>query len=204
MTVEYDEPATPAAHEIHVLRIPRPRPERTLGVRLTLDVHLLDDESSAMTRLRNLHRDGWIHLVRASVMDLETARASDPAKRAELQRSQDEFVEEIGVWILGQSRLGVDTMAGSDDDGGRWDRLWPVLFPNKDRRSTNDQTVRDAMHIDTAMRYGSNAFLTREKQLVARAEAVAAAFDHFGIWTPEHAVDVVNRLKHRHDARAAR
>jgi hypothetical protein len=162
---------------------------------------LLDDELPAMTDLRALHRDGWIHIVRASVMDLETSRARNPAKRAELRRNQGEYVEEMGAWILGQSRLGIDTMLGSDDDTGRWDRLWAVLFPNKDRTATNDQTVRDAMHIHTAIRYGSNAFLTREKELLARAGAVATEFNHFGIWTPEHALEVVKRLKGKHDFR---
>lgn len=154
-----------------------------------------------MSRLRELHRGGWIHIMRASVMDLETSRAQDPGKLVELRSLQGEFIEETGVWVLGHSRLGVDTMLGSGADASGWERLWTVLFPHKQRTATNDQTVRDAMHIHTAMRSGSNAFLTREKQLLSRAPEISAEFNSFGIWTPEHGLDVVERLKERHDAR---
>ena len=57
------------------------------------------------------------------------------------------------------------------------------------------------MHIDAALRVGVNLFVTRDGAVLAKAGALAAAFNGFRALTPEDALAFVHRMKHRYDVR---
>ena len=123
--------------------------------------------------------------------------------RARLQSLAGEYVEHLGVWVLGQSRLGVDTVLGSDEDAARWDRVWAVLRPDVNRATARQQHIRDAMHVDTAIRYGANLLVTRDAGLLRRDDALREAFDGFRIYDPERALAFARRMLERHQRRRA-
>ena len=174
----------------------------TLGLRFVIDTNLLTDDSAEMEELRELHRAGWIELNRTNAMDIDLSRAIGE-KRPRLQTAASEYVEHLGVWVLGQSRVGVDTMLGSEADANRWDRVWAVLRPDVDRATARPQHIRDAMHVDTAIRYGANLLVTRDKALLRRDQVVHDAFDGFRIYDPPRALSFARRMMERYEYRQA-
>ena len=51
-----------------------------LGLRFVIDTNLIDNETSPMNKLWDLHRSHMIELLRTDVMDTELARTEDPEK----------------------------------------------------------------------------------------------------------------------------
>jgi hypothetical protein len=142
--------------------------------------------------------------MRTDAMDTELstakATADDPDKRARLLGLSAPLQEQLGAWVLGHSRLG-SSVLGNADDQAVWDRVWDTIHPGKDRATARDNNVKDAMHVWTAIRYGSDAFVTLDEGLLKRADAVRSAFDGFNIWTPTQALAYVERRKQRYQRR---
>ena len=185
-------------------RVPDREPGRGPG--LTIDTNLIDLDRGGpeMARLRELDEDGWIQLMRTDAMDTEISKASEP-KRSDLLELSAPYQEQLGVLVLGHSRLG-SAMPGGPDDQAMWDKVWEVIHPGKDRATAREDHVKDAMHVWTSMRYGSTGLVTLDGTgpkpgLLDSAEAVKAAFNGFPIWTPAQALAYVERRKARHDAR---
>jgi hypothetical protein len=63
--------------------------------------------------------------------------------------------------------------------------VFSVLFAGADRSATTSNNQRDAMHVATAIRYGYNGFLTRERRLLNEANPARAGFNGFRILDPE-------------------
>jgi hypothetical protein len=166
------------------------------GWQLVIDTNTVDYEGEAMVELRRLHTDGWINLTRTDTMDTELEGAKDPAKRADLLALSSEYVEHLGPFVLDHSRPD-SSVGGSDEDEARLASVFAVLFPGADRAATTPNNVRDAMHVATAIRYGANAFVTRDGNHLRRDTQVRAAFNDFGIYSPERAVVTARRLVER-------
>jgi len=183
--------------------------EDRLSIRLVLDTNLADpaQDPPEMVALRALDVEGWIQLWRTDAMDTELASSADPDKRTRLLGHSAQLPEQLGVMVLGHSRLG-SCVAGSDADSAMWDRVWDTIHPGKDRATARENDVKDALHVWTAMRYGSDGFVTMDgsgpgKGLLDRAGAVKVEFDGFNIWSPAQALAYVERRKHRHQFRVA-
>ena len=74
----------------------------------------------------------------------------------------------------------------------------PTPVPPRGPRATN---AGNATHIAAALRVGVNLFVTRDGPVLAKAGALAAAFNGFRVLTPEDALAFVHRMKHRYDVR---
>lgn len=171
-----------------------------LGLVLYFDTNFAGDSSDAACELRALDRDGWIDLARTDTVDTELGGATDETRRAALLAETNGYVESMGPMVWDHSRRGHAVWA-NDDDSERLDRVHSILFPNTDRHARTGwakRKLRDAMHVATAIRYGANAFITRDEQdLVSKSDEIAAAFDGFQIMPPEMAQAFVRRRKNR-------
>ncbi len=175
-----------------------------LGLMFYVDTNFVDDEAPAAEALRQLHRDGWINLQRTDTLDTELSDASDASKRDSLLRASSGYVESFGPVVVGHSRMG-HALIGSEEDGARLDLAYRTLFPSpadpnqSARRATRKQ--RDAMHLATAIRYGCNGFITRDRDFHSKAVVIAATFDDFRVMTPEDASAFVRRVVARYEHR---
>jgi hypothetical protein len=182
------------------------RTENRLSIRLTVDTNLIGDDRGGpeMAALWELDAGGWIQLMRSDGMDTELRKAKptpdDPNKAARLLGLSAPLQEQWTPWVLGFSELGRTTMLGTEADQSEWDLVWETINPGKDRTTARRQDVFDAMHVWSAIRNGSDAFVStdgdgKDKGLIDRAEAVRSTFDGFNIWTPVRALAHVERRK---------
>ena len=58
------------------------------------------------------------------------------------------------------------------------------------------------MNVATAIRYGATCFVTNERKLLNKCEAVKHAFDGFVIYDPAKAVETVLRFKAKWEVRS--
>lgn len=152
----------------------------------TFDTHLVDCESPAMDRLRALDLAGWIYLSRTDTVDTELARAKPAGKKLALLALSAPYVENLGPIVLNSSRLDHAVYA-NEADAARLDAVFRILWPNTDRYSTSRMAgnkLRDAQHIATSIRIGATGFLTREKDLLKRRDAIRTAFGGFDLLDP--------------------
>jgi len=86
-------------------------------ITFAIDVHLLDDATPAMDRLRHLDADSKVKLVRTDTVDTELDRATDPDKRERLFGASAEYEKVQGPAVFGDSRF--DHAVYGDDDETR-------------------------------------------------------------------------------------
>jgi hypothetical protein len=176
-----------------------------LGLRFYFDTNFVDDQTPAAMELRSLHDAGWIGLQRTDTVDTELAGDEDEERRTALLATSAEYVESFGPGIVGHSRTN-HAVTASVDDRVRLNAVYAILFPGSDRRDSSTGRargkLRDAMHVATAIRYGADGFITRDRRdLLRKADQIAAAFDSFRIVPPEVALAFVRRMKQRWDVR---
>ncbi len=150
-----------------------------------LDQHVLDAPDAA--DLRRLGREGWVRLQVTDTAHLETSGTSDPVKRAELEQTLGDYPTAMGTFSVGHSMVGLFVI-GSDADAARFDEVYATVWPNNNRDEDGDcrtgmgrSRFRDALHIETAIRYGGTGFVTEDVRLQRRAAAVAEKFRGFRI-----------------------
>jgi hypothetical protein len=163
----------------------------------------VDGTTPAEIELRRLHTEGWIELVLTDVTRTEWL-AANPDKRQQLEDLALGYAEYHGPLVLGHSRLG-SAVLGSPEDRERLERVFAALVPGTDLKSARTQDVRDAMNVATAIRYGTNGFITRDgigkdRGVLHSARAIRAAFDDFSILSPEQALAFVERMMRRWQA----
>lgn len=170
-----------------------------LGLSFVLDTHLIDDPAAAMENLRQMHNAGWLDLTRTDVMDTELSTANAD-HRAVLLSLSGNLIEHLGPAVPDHSRLG-SAVIGSQIDSDRVDSVFSTLFPGADRATARRQHVCDAMNVATAIRYGATGLLTRERRLLNKSATIRQRFNGFFLNTPERALEVALRLKHRYEVR---
>lgn len=153
---------------------------------LYIDTNIIDAADDASVYLRRLWRERWIYLQKTDVMDTELASAPDD-RRDRLAKASAPYPEALGAFVLNHSRLNYAVL-GSGEDERRLADVFGLLFPNVDRSAARSNHHRDAMHIATAIRYGADGFVTRERRLLNKAERVAGFYNGFVIYSPEEAV----------------
>jgi len=170
-----------------------------LGFRFALDTNIFGRSSSGATfYLIEAARYRWIDLAKGDAADTELEATPNSDDRERLLLESAPFIELLGPIVLNHSRRN-HAVLGSDSDTVSLDKVIRVLFGDDDprlpgaRRAT--QRLRDAMHVETAKRYGCSGLITRDrKDLLRRAVEVNEELDGFLVLSPEDALRLVHRF----------
>jgi predicted nucleic acid-binding protein len=175
-----------------------------LGRIFFIDTNFVDDETPAAVRLRELATQGWISLQKTDTLDTELQRRQEPTSRRELLAAAESYVEAFGTGRWDNSRRDRAMWAG--EVGDRVEQVFVIFFPETRFEGNTSRAFRhkigDAMHVATAIRYGGDAFVTRDEGLLDKSDQIAAACGGFSIMSPETALAFTNRLKTRWQARS--
>lgn len=165
------------------------KPELNLAaLTFYIDVHIIDDKSAAVAELTRARSEGWIRIQKTDTLDTELMGKQDAVVREELLCQSRPFAESVGPLVLSHSRNGHVQLA-NPNDARRIGELFKILFPGSSRERPNLQSLRDTMHIATAIKYCGDAFITREKRLLNKSDRVFEAHQ-LRILTPEEAMAV--------------
>jgi len=166
--------------------------ENRTGLVFAIDNHIVDGDTSAELALKRLHTDGWIELALTDVTRTEWVGAK-PERTAILEQLAIGYVEYWGPLTLDRSQLERSKL-GTPDDQERLDRVFGILFPGTTMEASRVQHTYDAMNVATAIRYGVNGFVTNERRLQNKRDAIEAAFNGFSIFSPQRALTTSNRM----------
>jgi len=162
--------------------------------RLVLDTQAVIewwDEKWKYQELELLYEQCRVSLAKTDVVDTEL----DP-ERSEMVGDQFiasiRFLELYGPVVLSHSRPAHAVLA-SEEDVQRIDRVKEIVGMRHMSERNAKHDLRDAMHIATAIRYGYDGFITRDKRLENRNDQFLSEF-RFRIMNVESAVAHVNGL----------
>ncbi|MGH2657187.1 MAG: hypothetical protein ACRDIZ_10915 [Actinomycetota bacterium] len=166
------------------------------GLRFTIDTHIVDDPSPAVARLRELASNKEIQFSGSDRILVEI-RDAGLGKREELESLAWEHDLFLGPFVLGHSELGRSVLP-SDEDVADIRLVFSSLFPTREWSGARKQDIRDALHVQTSIRYARSGFITRDAVLLRAKKRVRAMFNGFMILTPEEAVVLTERrIKNR-------
>jgi len=159
-----------------------------------IDTNIIDATDDASVFLRRLNDEAWVYLQRTDVMDTELASA--PAdKWASLTGASSTYPEALGPGVWGHSRWD-HAVWGNEDDGERIERVRQILHGSATGARKGTNHLRDAMHIATAIRYGSDGFVTHDSRALKKAQAISEVFSGFNLLSPLAAVGLARaRIK---------
>jgi hypothetical protein len=175
--------------------------QNRIELTFVIDNHIVDSDIPEAVELRRLDEQGWIDLVLTDVTKTEW-RDADPDRHAALLDQAVDYGEVYGPMVLGHSRIGRSVL-GSAEDEDRLGRVFGILFPGTDLLTARKQHIRDAMNVATAIRYGVNCFVTNDRRLLNKRDAIKAAFNDFLVTSPEAALAFARRMIKRYEARTA-
>ena len=164
----------------------------------TSDVIEWNKFPSEYQELEVLYEQFRVFLAKTDVVDTEL----DPEKNEMVGGhflASIRLLELHGPLVLGHSRL-YHTLLANEGDIQRLDRVKEIVGVRTSRERNASHDLRDAMHIATAIRYGYNGFITRDKRLEKRNDQFLSEFG-FRIMNVENAVahvkNLIDRLAYR-------
>jgi len=169
------------------------------GLRWHLDSNAVDDARiEPLVRCTEL---GWIRL---SVGDQAHAEPMQkPAVYERLLPYLERFDVMFGTLTLDHSRLDMSVVA-SEDDARRFELVFATLWPHRDRDADGRgetregrNRFRDAMHVDTAIRYGASGLVTQDEPMWSADARFIKTFSGFRIVSIAEAFEVTcKRTRH--------
>jgi hypothetical protein len=148
----------------------------------------LDEGQAEAVELDRLDARGWIDLIKMDVVDTELARIQDPRLLQERLARSRTFVEYFGPAVLGNSRVG-HAVVGSQADEELLDQVFRILWPQARLDTANHHQVGDAMHVAWSIRNRTNGFVTSDRRVLGRREAIEQlAHDGFRVYAPVEAL----------------
>lgn len=85
------------------------------------------------------------------------------------------------IWILGISKLGVDTVPASDEQGQIYDEMMGIIFPDKDLRGRRKGEVYDMAILFEHYLQGNALFVTRDKKSILKARVKTELQKRWGV-----------------------
>ena len=162
-------------------------------------------EHAAMESLLGYRREARVEILKTDTVDTERTQGVPDATAIERVLETAGIVEIHGPAVWDHSRWDHSVWAG-DEDGERIDEVFAALFPGSDRHGTDRTSrhkIRDAMHVATAVRYGCDAFVTTDGDLLRKAAQIQA-LRGIEILSPSDAVRWVQRRIERERIRSKR
>ena len=142
---------------------------------ITVDTNCINARSSlsAMNHLERLHSEGRITLVKTDVMDTELS-TWDGGRGSRARQKSAHLQEDVGVLVLDHSRLDHARLA-EDGDADMLDRVAVALFRHPLKKLHRRQ-VRDVMMVSTHLKHGRDVLVTKDRDLLDSAVALAEQF----------------------------
>lgn len=142
---------------------------------ITLDTNCLNarGRDQALKRLEELRNRGDIELRKTDALDTDLMTDTSSYSQTRREKSST-LAEDIGVCIIGYSRIGHTRFAG-EDDGMVLDDLATILFQRALvalAANGEHQSVRDVMHVFTHIKHGRDYLVTRDGALLRRRDAL--------------------------------
>jgi hypothetical protein len=128
---------------------------------------------AAMNELERLHSLGVVQLVKTDVMDTEFGNWEGERGQAARAKSQ-EFEEDIGVMVVGHSRIGFAMLAG-ESDVELYDSVANSVFGKRLKELSQNQ-IRDSMLIATHIKNGRDILVTQDIGILDAAEVLLARY----------------------------
>ncbi len=142
---------------------------------VTVDTNCINAKGmdQALNSLEDLERQGIVQLRKTDALD--TDLVDDEGASAEKRRQKSaRLPEDMGIWILGYSRLNHTRLAG-EDDGPAVDRLSHLLFSESLSalaKKSRHRQVRDVMHLYTHIMHKRDYFVTRDHDFLDHADTI--------------------------------
>jgi len=151
---------------------------------------------NAMRKIKELNlieqyqRWGLVETVKTDALDTELL--DDKTRSATTRRKKAATLpEDVGICVIGHSRLGHTLIAGKDD-AELQDELIHVLF-QKSRQQLTAQQLRDAMHLHTHLMHQRDFFVSTDKHILGRKEVLHKKFG-INAGTPEECLRFVEEI----------
>lgn len=140
---------------------------RDLGITFHVDTNFLDAPGRSACYLRAMADAHRIHLCIATVGTRELEGASDP----EVSDLATGMAVALEAAVSGESRRD-EAVYATEIDGEQLEAIRQILAPGGSD-SARARTLRDAIHLQTAIRYASDGFITRDRRdILRRANAL--------------------------------
>lgn len=118
---------------------------------------------------------------------LDTELLQNPTHNADRLKKSDDYIESMGSFILGHSRLA-HSILGTKKEDQEFSEILEIIFGKKQRADYTKQEIRDAMHVMTAIKYGGNYLITSDKKLLNSSSKIQTRFNSTIISTVEQAL----------------
>lgn len=165
----------------------------------------MEDQLAAIEQLIEYRKEHRVELAKTDTVDTERTEGVAPSAAAARIAETAEFIEVLGIAVVGHSRWD-HAVFGNDDDSDQFGRMFDTLFPNGDRNATDRTSmhnVRDAMHVATTIRYGYDVLVTTDDKLLKRSPVIQSDLN-IEILRPTEAVRWVEVRIERERRRATR
>ena len=121
-------------------------------ITLTLDTSCINakGKNQELNQLEILQDKGLILLVRTTSVEEELLQPDDELYRSQRIEKFNKYDEvDIGIWVLGFSRLGISTKLGSESSQEEMNQMAAILFPTRTWSSLTTNQLRDIMILHT-------------------------------------------------------
>ncbi len=159
-----------------------------MAIRFTLDTNAINAKrkNTALNKLEHLETEGHLVLETTSVTDRELER--DQTRLGPLRRDRSAQRSKLTArWVLGVSRLGIDTVLGSEDESNDQDRIAGIVFDEPDASKLGGRARRDVMILHTHLLFGNDAVITTDKRILKARDSLQTEFG-IRVFGPEEAV----------------
>jgi predicted nucleic acid-binding protein len=159
-----------------------------------------ENRSPDVARLFELRAEGLVNLDKSAVVDTERTEGVVPELATSRVLETVGIIEVLDPAVPDHSRA-CHSVFLSVDDSQRIDRVFSLLFLTRDRHGsgvTERHSVRDAIQVATAIRYGYEAFVTSDPEVLRGATRIHEQEDWtLRILSPAGGVRWVERAKAR-------
>jgi hypothetical protein len=155
-----------------------------LGFRVMIDSQMLDQGGEYGPTLRQIESEGWVRYHLSDTAVVESLNTTDETRREELVELAGRRAVSMGTFVIDQSHIDM-AFIGTDGDVARLyalhDLIWPSSWEVDAVRvavgsKKAGARIRDTMHVDTAIKYAFDAFITHDGGIIKAADRIAAAY----------------------------
>lgn len=155
-------------------------------ITITLDTNVIIDikHDDDINKLLKLHDEGKITIFKTDVVDTELQNTSSQSKSSA-------FDEDMGVAVIGSSRIGHAVIGGGDSQNEH-DKMRLLLFPETKGRPPTENQTRDVMHLVTHKNHSRDIFVTKDNDFLSKKERLKNEYSII-VMNPKDCLDHIQK-----------